>query len=131
MVQLLLDLCLARRPLGQAGPHRLDEGGLDLVQFVGEVDHRRALLLCVRAVEARERLHRVHATQLLVHVDRVEQRLVEASLELVGDDQEAVLGAFEDLRRLRLGGKPFIPNSMYECPPSWTVPEKATRTLNG
>ena len=56
----------------------------------------------MRAVEPRERLHRVHAAELLVHVHRVQQRLVEAGLELVGDDQEAVLGPLEGLGGLRL-----------------------------
>ena len=62
----------------------------------------RALLLGVRAVEPRERLHRVDAAELLVHVHRVQQRLVEAGLELVGDDQEAVLRPLERLGGLRL-----------------------------
>jgi hypothetical protein len=33
----------------------------------------------------------------------VEQRLIEARLELVGDDEEAVLRPLEDLPGLRLG----------------------------
>ena len=79
------------------------EGGLDRVRLVGEVEHHGALLLGrQRAVEPRERLHRVHAAELLVHVHRVQQRLVEAGLELVGDDQEAILRPLEGLRGLRL-----------------------------
>ena len=30
-----------------------------------------------------------------------------------------------------VSGKPFIPDSVYDRPPSWTVPEKATSALNG
>ena len=48
------------------------------------------MLLRVRAVEARQRLHRLDARERLVHVHRVQQRLVVAGLELVGADQEAV-----------------------------------------
>ena len=48
------------------------------------------MLLRVRAVQAGERLHRLDAGQRLVHVHRVQQRLVVAGLELVGADQEAV-----------------------------------------
>jgi hypothetical protein len=80
------------------------EGGLDLRGLIGEVEHRGALLLRgERAVEPRQRLHRVHPAELLVHVHRVEQRLIEARLELVGDDEEAVLRPLEDLPGLRLG----------------------------
>ena len=56
----------------------------------------------MRAVEPRQRLHRVDAAELLVHVHRVQQRLIEAGLELVGDDQKAVLGPLEGLGGLRL-----------------------------
>ena len=55
-----------------------------------EVEHEHVVLLRVRAVEPRERLHRLDARQRLVHVHRVQQRLVVAGLELVGADQEAV-----------------------------------------
>ena len=50
-------------------------------------------------VEAREGLDRGQPDQRLVHVHRVQQRLVEAGLELLGDDQDAVLGARELLGR--------------------------------
>ncbi len=44
----------------------------------------------MRAIQARERLHRLDARELLVDVHRVQQRLVVVGLELVGADQEAV-----------------------------------------
>ena len=78
------------------------KGGLDLIGLVGEVEHHRALLLWVRPVAPRQRLHCIHAAELLVHVHRMERRLVEAGLELVGDDQEAVLGPLEGVGSLRL-----------------------------
>ena len=59
-------------------------------RVVLEVEHEAVVLLRVRAVEARERLHRLDARERLVHVHRVQQRLVVAGLELVGADQEAV-----------------------------------------
>ena len=55
-----------------------------------EVEHEDVVLLRVRAVQPRERLHRLDAGERLVHVHRVQQRLVVAGLELVGADQEAV-----------------------------------------
>jgi hypothetical protein len=45
----------------------------------------------LRAVQARQRLHRLDAAQLLVHVHAAQQRLVEAGLELVGHQQDLVL----------------------------------------
>ena len=87
-------------------------------------------LLRMRAVEPRQRLHGVHAAELLVHVHRVQQRLIEPSLELVGDDQETVFGPLEGLGGLRLR-KTVHPGSVYDRPPSSTVPEKATSALKG
>ena len=66
------------------------EGLLDRLGVVHEVEHEDVVLLRVRAVQARERLHRLDAGEHLVHVHRVQQRLVVAGLELVGADQEAV-----------------------------------------
>ena len=40
-------------------------------------------------------LHRLDARQALVHVHAAQQRLVEAGLELVGDEQDLVFVAFE------------------------------------
>ena len=51
---------------------------------------KHVVLLRVRAVQPRQRLHRLDAGERLVHVHRVQQRLVVAGLELVGADQEAV-----------------------------------------
>ena len=48
------------------------------------------MLLWVRAVEARKRLHGFDARKQLINIHGVQQRLVIACLELVGDDQEAV-----------------------------------------
>jgi hypothetical protein len=57
----------------------------------------------VRPVEAGQGLDSVHAAELLVHVHGVQQRLVEARLELVGDDEEPVLRALEGVPGLALG----------------------------
>ncbi len=75
----------------------------DRLGLVGEVEDHGVLLRRVGPVQARQRLHGVHAAELLVHVHGVEQRLVEARLELVGDDEEPVLRALERVLRLRLG----------------------------
>ena len=63
---------------------------LDRVRVVHEVEHEDVVLLRVRAVQPRQRLHRLDAREHLVHVHRVQQRLVVAGLELVGADQEAI-----------------------------------------
>ena len=66
------------------------ERELDTVAVVQEVEDERVVLLGVRAIETRERLDGLDAGQRLVDVHGVQQRLVVASLELVGDDQEPV-----------------------------------------
>ena len=48
------------------------------------------MLLRVGAVEPRQRLHRLDASQCLVHVHRVQQRLIVTSLEFVGANQKAI-----------------------------------------
>ena len=89
------------------------EGLLDLIGLVGEVENHRAVLGGVGAVQARQRLDGVHAAELLVDVHRVEQRLVEAGLELVGDHQEAVLGLVELRGRLPLANDPFLSGRVH------------------
>ena len=66
------------------------EREFDAVAVVQEVEDERIVLLGVRAIEARERLHGLDAGQRLVDVHGVQQRLVVAGLELVGDDQEPI-----------------------------------------
>ena len=63
---------------------------------LAEVQHEGVVLLGVRPVEAGQRLHCLDAGQRLVHVHRVQQRLVVAGLKLVGADEEAV-GVFLDV----------------------------------
>ena len=68
------------------GPVVVGEGRLDRICIVGKVEHECVVLLGMRPVEARQRLHRLHAGQGLVDIHRVQQRLVVAGLELVGAD---------------------------------------------
>ena len=89
------------------------EGLLDLIGLVCEVEDHRAVLGGVGAVQARQRLDRVHAAELLVDVHGVEQRLVEARLELVGDHQEAVLGLVERGGRLPLADHPILSGRVH------------------
>lgn len=51
----------------------------------------------MRAVQARERLDGLDAGEPLVDVHPAEERLVEAGLELVGDEKYLVLAALERL----------------------------------
>ncbi len=71
------------------------EGGQDFLGVVHEVQHVGRVLAGVGAVEAGEGLHGLDARQPLIHVHAAEQRLVEAGLELVGDEQDLVLVALE------------------------------------
>ena len=66
------------------------EGERDRLAVVLEVEHEAVVFLRVRAIEPRQGLHRLDAGKRLVHVHRVQQRLVVAGLEFVGADQEAV-----------------------------------------
>ena len=81
------------------------EGAVDVLGVVDEVEHERRVLAGDHPVQARERLHRLHAVEPLVHVHRVQQRLVEAGLVLVGDQQHLVVGRVEALRQLRLADR--------------------------
>ena len=63
-------------------------GAKQLATWVGEVENEGVLLSGIGPVEAGEGLDRVHPAELLVDVHRVEQRLVETRLELVGGNQE-------------------------------------------
>jgi hypothetical protein len=71
------------------------EGEADRLAVVLEVEHEAIMLLRMRTVQARQGLHRLDARQRLVHIHRVQQRLVVAGLELVGADQEAVRVALD------------------------------------
>ena len=72
------------------GPVVAGECNLDRVGVIVEVQQEGIVLLWVCSFEVRERVHRLDARQNLVHVHRVQQRLIVAGLELVGADQEAV-----------------------------------------
>ena len=48
-------------------------------------------------------MHGLNARKPFVHVHAAQQRLIEAGLELVGDDEEAVLRQLERLGGLGLG----------------------------
>ncbi len=86
-----------------------------VVGVVQEVEHEGIVLLGVRAVQARERLHGLDAGERLVHIHRVQQRLVVAGLELVGADQEAVR-VFLDRSAISLLGKPLSDASVTFAP---------------
>ena len=74
----------------------------DLVGVVTEVEDERVALQLVDTVESRQRLDGGEPAEDLVHVHGVQQRLVEAGLELLSDDQDLVVVAPEPLRGLRL-----------------------------
>ena len=63
---------------------------LDGLGVVLEIEDENIVLLRVRPVQAGERLHRFDAGEHLVHIHRVQQRLVVAGLELFGADEEAI-----------------------------------------
>ena len=79
----------------------LAEGREDGVRFVDEIDDVGGVFLAVVVaegpVEARQGLHRLDAAQLAIDIHGAEQRLVEAGLELVGDDEDAEFRRVERL----------------------------------
>ena len=75
----------------------------DRVGLVAEVEDERVDLVGVDPVQARECLDGGEPGEHLVDEHRVQERLVVARLELLGDDQHAELGAGEGRRRLVLG----------------------------
>ncbi|OPZ47268.1 MAG: hypothetical protein BWY92_01828 [Firmicutes bacterium ADurb.BinA052] len=105
LVQLVLELLQLVRighPLEAGGVVVGLEGAINVLRLVDEVQDEGRLLAGDLAVEARERLHRLHAVEALVHVHGAEQRLVEAGLVLVRHEQDLVVGGGEALRELPL-----------------------------
>ena len=78
------------------------EGLADLLAVVHEVEDEGVFLERVDAVQPRQRLHGLDARQPLVHVHRVQQRLVEAGLVLLRHEQHLVLLRGELLGQLLL-----------------------------
>ena len=94
ILQLVDDVRVLR--LAELGPVVVDpEGSQDLLGLVDEVDDEGRVLAARDAVQPREGLHRLDARDALVEVHRAELRLVEAGLELVGDDHYAVVVGVE------------------------------------
>ena len=73
----------------------------DRFAVVLEVEHEAVVFLRVRAVEPRERLDRLYARQRLVHIHRVQKRLVISGLELVGANRGSGTGLLGSCRRCR------------------------------
>ncbi|EXI77065.1 MAG: hypothetical protein AW10_04045 [Candidatus Accumulibacter appositus] len=71
------------------------ERGEDFLGVIHEIQHVGRVLAGMGAVETGEGLHSLDAGQSLIHVHAAEQGLVEAGLELVGDEEDLVLVAFE------------------------------------
>jgi len=90
--------------IGFVSEHRavevIREGVPDRVSVVLEVEDERVVLLRMRPVQARQGLHCLDARQGLVHVHRVQQRLVVARLELFGAYEEAVGVFLEAVRNV-------------------------------
>src|SRR5664279_6082262 len=61
-----------------------------LLRLIHEVQDEGVLLASMNPIQARQRLHRLNVSQALVHIHRVEQRLVEAGLVLVRDNEHLV-----------------------------------------
>ena len=104
----------------------------DLLGLVHEVEDEGVFLARMGAVEPRERLHGLDACQPLVHVHRVQKRLVEAGLVLLGHQQHLVFVRAELLRQL------LLPDALVHADFGVlhaghvgiiTVPEKATSVL--
>ena len=79
------------------------EGLLDRIGIVLEVEDEAVVLAGMRPVQPRERLHGLDARQRLIHVHRVQQRLVVARLELVRAHKEPERVLDDLLRDVRRG----------------------------
>ena len=73
----------------------------DLLGAVHEVEDVGRVLAGIGAVEARQRLHRLDAGEPAVDIHAAQQRLIEAGLEFVGDEQDLKVLALERLARSR------------------------------
>src|SRR5260370_29830 len=62
----------------------------DRLAIVSEIEHETIVLLWMRAIEPRKRLHRLYARERFVHVHGMQQRLIVPGLELIGANQEAI-----------------------------------------
>ena len=99
---------------------------LNRVHVILEVEHERIVLLGMGSVQPGEGLYGLDSRERLVHVHRVQQRLVVAGLELVGHDQEAVRVSVRNVSAILLLGKPFSDASVTFWPSYSCSPEKAT-----
>ena len=86
-----------------------------------------SVLQRVDAVEPGQGLHGVEAREDLVDVHGVQERLVEAGLELLGHDEHLVVVPGEALGRLGLGEAVHLGLGVGQPFSSITLPEKATR----
>ena len=73
------------------------------------------------AVQPAERLDCLNAIQTLIHIHGVQQRLIEAGLELVGDHQDAVIGGLEGIGDADLGTQWLRLFSVYSAPLSGSL----------
>ena len=78
------------------------KGLLNLFGLVCEIEHHGFVLAWIGAVEPRERLYSIDSTEFFVYIHCMQQRLIEARLEFVGNDQDAIRVLFEDLGGLCL-----------------------------
>jgi hypothetical protein len=86
----------------------------------------------MRPVQPRQRLHRLDARKTLVHVHAAEERLVEARLELVRDEKDAVVGSLNASRISRplrpgFSTRDCSVNGSGDVSRSSTSPENATK----
>jgi len=66
------------------------ERGIDGLCIIHEIEHEDIMLLRMRPVKTRKRLHRLNSRQRLVHIHRVKKRLVVTGLKFIGANEEAV-----------------------------------------
>ncbi len=78
------------------------ERGENVVDVVAEVEHEGAVLVGADPVETRQGLHRSKPRQRLVDIHRVQQRLVETGLELLGHHHDLELVGVEACRGLAI-----------------------------
>jgi hypothetical protein len=74
------------------------KGFLDIFFGIVKIEDKSAVLVLVDTVESRERLYRIHSSEILIDIHRLEKRLIESRLELVGADENLIISILELVR---------------------------------
>jgi len=98
----------------------------DRLAVVLKVEYEAVMLLRVRAVKPRQRLHRLDARERLVHIHRMQQGLVVEPVWNMSAQIRKRYGSFWIFWAISLLEKPLSDASLTLAPPYSCCPENAT-----